>query len=269
MSRIADKFEKLKAAGEKGFIPFITAGDPDPGCTLELLKVFDRFGAAVIELGVPFSDPMADGPVIQASSQRALDNHNIGITDVLNIVSEFRQSSETPVVLFGYLNPFFQYGIDELSTAAAGAGVDGLLVTDIVDDDFIKLAAQLSRHELDLITLIAPTTSETRLAALLGAASGFVYAISTTGITGNKGQSTDEARDLVKRARRYTDIPVAVGFGISTAADVERVIGYADAAVVGSAIVKRIADSHSCSQAISDVGRFVGELLGQDSALAG
>lgn len=248
-------------SSSKAFIPFVTAGDPDVQTTVEIMHVLDDCGASIIELGVPFTDPMADGPVIQASSQRALENHNISVGDVLKIVELFRSSSSTPIILFGYLNPFYRFGIEDLADRAAGVGVNGLLITDVVDSEFDHISATFGKRNLDLISLVAPTTSDERLETILNSARGFIYAISTTGVTGRKHTLSEQTRHLVKRIRRHSDLPVAVGFGIASKKDIDEVLGYADAAVVGSAIVKTIADSATPTAALESVGEFTKELL--------
>jgi tryptophan synthase alpha chain len=260
MSRIAKTFEDLKVSGRKGFIPFVTAGDPDRETSIEIALALARDGADIIELGVPFSDPLADGPTIQASSQRALE---VGITvaDVIDLVRNFRNSSSVPIVLFTYLNPILRYGVEKLAFEAAEAGVDGVLITDAVDAEAFDLSEHLARYEIDLISLIAPTTSEKRLERIAQNARGFLYAVSRAGVTGTSDQNSEAAEALVARARKYTDKPVAVGFGISTREQVEDVWRYADAAVVGSAIVKVIENSIGMGNTVAKVEDFVARLL--------
>lgn len=261
MSRIKQQFDGLKADGRKGFIPFVTAGDPDLDTSLQIVSKLADLGADVIELGVPFSDPMADGPTIQRSSQRALEN-GVTLRDVLALAKKARGQCETPIVLFSYLNPLLRHGMREVVDAAADAGVDGILITDAVDDEAAEFASVLRSRGLDLISLIAPTTSGERLERIAKASSGFLYAISRAGVTGARQEISNDAADLVARARRVTDLPVAVGFGISTAAQIESVWKFADAAVVGSAIVSEIenADGHG---ALDAVEKFVRQLLPQ------
>lgn len=220
-----------------GFIPFITAGDPDSATTVKIMLRLAEVGATVIELGVPFSDPMADGPVIQRSSQRVLERGGGDIAEILETVRKVRHSSNVPIVLFGYLNPFLAYGIDRLARDASEAGVDGLLVTDIIDGEFASLSSKLAESGLDLVSLVAPTTSDERLAAIAASARGFIYAVSRTGVTGMGAEFHDSARSIVERVRKMTSLPVAVGFGINTREDVIAVQDFADAAVVGSALV--------------------------------
>jgi tryptophan synthase alpha chain len=259
MSRICERFAQLKKDGRKGFIPFVSAGDPDLDISLDIILKLADAGADVIELGVPFSDPMADGPTIQRSSQRALEK-GVSIPDILDLVRRFRRTSEAPVVLFSYLNPLWRYGLEKLAEDAADAGIDGVLVTDIVDDEAAQIAAILKRSGLDLISLIAPTTTGERLAKIAASASGFIYAISRAGITGAREETSSTAEALVNRARDFTDLPIAVGFGISSASQISDVWRYADAAVVGSAIVAEIERSDG-TDVIAALDKFLKELL--------
>lgn len=239
MSRIAETFIRLKREGKKGFIPFITAGDPDLQTTRELLNELSRVGASIIELGVPFSDPMADGPVIQRASERAL-RHGFGLVEILALVAQTRAQIDTPIVLFSYYNPLLQFGIDRLVRDAKQAGVDGVLVTDLAPEEAGEVASKLRASDLDLIFLVAPTTTDTRLRMIVERASGFIYAVSRAGVTGARESVSVAAEKLVNRVRELSDLPVAVGFGISSAEQVAEVWRYADAAVVGSALVAEI-----------------------------
>ena len=259
MTRIAKRFSSLKDQGKKGFIPFVTAGDPDLDTSLQLILKLAETGADVIELGVPFSDPMADGPTIQRSSQRALEN-GVNLSDILGLVKKFRENSEVPLVLFSYLNPLWRFGLDKLSIEAAEAGIDGILVTDIVGKEAQEIATNFSRNGIDLISLVAPTTTDERLESIASSASGFIYAISRAGVTGARTKASTDAESLVSRVRRYTDLPVAVGFGISTQAQIEDVLRYADAAVVGSAIVAEI-EKCDGKGVVDAVDRFIDGLL--------
>src|SRR5882724_11926377 len=260
MSRIDETFETLKRDGRKGFIPFITAGDPDLKTTRELIVELARVGATVIELGLPFTDPMADGPVIQRASERAL-RHDFGISDVLQIVSDARQEIDVPIILFSYFNPLLQFGIEKLTDEAKRAGVDGILVTDLVPEEASEFTSVLRANDLDMIFLIAPTSTDERLKMVAERASGFIYAVSRAGITGAREEMSAEAENLVDRVRRVSDLPVAVGFGISTAEHVSDVWRYADAAVVGSAIVREIEQAASREDCVARVGRFTRQLV--------
>ncbi len=260
MSRIATKFAELRSAGRKGFIPFVSAGDPDLETSLEIVLALAELGADIIELGVPFSDPMADGPTIQGSSMRALDN-GVRLEDVIEMSRRIRESSDVPIVLFSYLNPLYQFGLERLASDAADAGIDGILVTDAVDEEAAEIDAILRSNGLDLISLIAPTTSDERLAKIAANASGFLYAVSRAGVTGARSETSSAAEELVRRARKFTDLPVAVGFGISTRSQIEEVWEYADAAVVGSAIVAEIERSIPLGNVPERVRAFVASLL--------
>jgi tryptophan synthase alpha chain len=200
MSKIAETFAGLQEIGRKGFIPFVTAGDPDLTTSLSIVKTLADEGSDVIELGVPFSDPMADGPTIQASSQRALAKATT-LLDVLSLVREFRSSHDTPIVLFGYLNPLLQYGLERFRDDAADAGIDGVLITDIVDDEAFEISELLADKNIDLISLVAPTTSDERLESIAKHARGFIYAVSRAGVTGARNEMSDAAEKLVSRVR--------------------------------------------------------------------
>lgn len=239
MSRIAEVFQNIRATGRKGFVPFVTAGDPDEETSLSILLKLADFGGDVIEIGVPFSDPMADGPTIQRSSQRALAK-GVNVGSVLSIAKRFREKRETPVVLFSYLNPLLSYGFEKLARDAATSGVDGILITDAIDTEAMEFSSTLRDSGLDLISLIAPTTTDERLESIAKRSSGFLYAVSRAGVTGAADNVSDEAAKLVERARRFSDLPIAVGFGISTRQQILDVWEFADAAVVGSAIVSEV-----------------------------
>ena len=260
MSRISRKFDELKAAGRKAFIPFITAGDPDLEISFAVASELVRSGADILELGVPFSDPIADGPTIQASSQRALENH-VSLRDVLEIARKLRKGTEVPIVLFSYFNPILSYGTERLADEAQQAGVDGLLVTDVVDDEAAALSGTMAARGIDLISLLAPTTSNERLRSIAKNARGFLYAVARAGVTGASSDMSSEAEDLVRRVRDFSNLPVVVGFGISNREQIERVWKFADGAVVGSAIVREIGRCTSAEASVDAVRRFVGTLL--------
>jgi tryptophan synthase alpha chain len=262
MSRIAKQFERLRRAGRKGFIPFITAGDPDLETSLSIVFKLAELGADVIELGVPFSDPMADGPTIQRSSARALQN-GVSLSDVIDLVSRFRAGSAVPIVLFSYFNPIMRFGTEQFAERAASAGVDGVLLTDVIENEAAELSENFAQKGIDLISLIAPTTTDERLLDICANACGFVYAVSRAGVTGARESVSSEAEHLVRRARGFTGLPIAVGFGISTLDQVADVWRYAEAAVVGSAIVAEIEKADSSETAVSAVGSFVNALLPQ------
>ena len=241
MSRLSDIFCLLKQDGRPGLITFVTAGDPDIDRSSQILRQLPEAGADIIELGMPFSDPMADGPAIQASSRRALLN-GINLEKTLDLVTDFRKGNQnTPIVLMGYYNPIYIYGLDNFVEDAADSGVDGLIVVDLPLEE-TEMCDALSGSGIDLIYLTAPTTDDNRLAKVAERASGFIYYVSVTGTTGTKSAKSQDVATAVKRVCRYTDLPIAVGFGIKTpeqAADIGR---HADAAVVGSALVVKISE---------------------------
>jgi tryptophan synthase alpha chain len=258
MTRIKDKFSQINQ--KKGFIPFITAGDPDLAQTKELVLALARLDSTVIELGVPFSDPMADGVVIQKASERAL-KHNFGIAEILDLVKDVRTQTETPIILFSYFNPLLQYGLEKLCADAKAAGVDGFLVTDLVPEEAGEFSRLLNFHDLDMIFLIAPTSSDERLKMVAQRASGFIYAVSRTGVTGARETTSQSAEVLVNRMRQFSKLPIAVGFGISSAEQVAETWKYADAAVVGSAIVREIEKFGDDADLVERVEEFTGNLL--------
>jgi tryptophan synthase alpha chain len=260
VSRITDAFNDLRAAGRGGFVPYITAGDPDLEATRALLVELARSGSTLIELGVPFSDPVADGPTIQRASERAL-RRGVGLADVIEVVASARRETDVPVILFSYFNPLLQFGVERLADECVRAGVEGVLATDLVPEESAEFNATLNARGLDQIFLAAPTTSDARLSMIGGRASGFVYAVSRAGVTGAREQMSEEARRLVGRVRGVTDLPVAVGFGISTPAQVADVWSYADAAVVGSALVSEIEKHAGEPDLVARVGAFARSLL--------
>ena len=260
MSRIREKFRELKRSGRGGFIPFITIGDPDLATTECLLIELAKAGADVIELGVPFSDPVADGEVIQRASERALRN-GVTVHDALACATNVRRHIDVPLVLFSYFNPLFQFGQERLAVAARQAGIDGVLVTDLIPEEADSWTQNLLRHRLDPIFLAAPTTSDKRLARSAQHARGFIYAVSRAGVTGERDQITRDAEALVKRVRFVSDLPVAVGFGISTSEQLRAVWRFADAAVVGSAIVSQIEKLGDSSELMKRVGNFARSLV--------
>ncbi len=259
-NRIDECFARLKREGRRGFIPFITAGDPDLATTRALIVELAHAGASIIELGVPFSDPVADGPVIQRASERAL-KHRTGIADVLAVAAAARQSTDVPLLLFSYYNPLLQYGLDRLAREARACGVDGLLVTDLLPEESDEFAAALAACELKQIFLVAPSSTGARLRMVAERAGGFIYAVSRAGVTGARTDLSVDAEQLVERVRAVSQLPVAVGFGISNSEQVAEVWRYADAAVVGSAIVAEIERLADDSSLVERVGEFARALL--------
>ena len=251
MSRLSACFTRRRAAGHKVLIPYVTAGDPEPGVTVSLMHAMVKAGADIIELGVPFSDPMAEGPVIQRAMERALE-HDVTLDDVLNMVRDFRQQdNETPVVLMGYLNPIEVKGYGEFATAAADAGVDGILVVDMPPEEAVELVSALRARDLDMIFLVAPTTDKQRIAAITQAGSGFIYYVSLKGVTGAGHLDIDAVKDRVSEIHKLTELPVGVGFGIKDAASASNIASAADAIVVGSALVLKVEENVTSSEQIN------------------
>jgi tryptophan synthase alpha chain len=259
MSRIREKFRQLEHSGRGGFIPFITVGDPDLATTERLLIELAKAGADIIELGVPFSDPVADGEVIQRASERALRN-GVTVHDALMCARNATPHIDVPIVLFSYFNPLLQFGPEPFAPAARQAGIDAVLVTDLIPEEAESWTQNLLRHGLDPIFLVAPTTSDKRLAQTAQQARGFIYAVSRAGVTGERDEMTRDAEALVKRVRSVSDLPVAVGFGISTVEQVRAVWRFADAAVVGSAIVTEIEKLSGESNLVNRVVEFAASL---------
>jgi tryptophan synthase alpha chain len=240
MSRIQASFERLAREHRKALIPYITAGDPGPEFTVPLMRALAGAGADVIELGVPFSDPMADGPVIQRSGERALKN-NVGLERVLEFVGNFRKGdATTPVVLMGYANPIEAMGVEPFADAAQAAGVDGVLVVDYPPEESAELAALLRKREMDMIFLIAPTSTEARIEQVVRLASGYIYYVSLRGVTGAKHLDLDDVAAKLPEIRAKTRLPIGVGFGIRDGATARAVARIADAVVIGSRIIQEI-----------------------------
>jgi tryptophan synthase alpha chain len=245
MSRIEATFQKLKSQGRKALIPYFTAGDPEPGATLPLMQALVDGGADIIELGVPFSDPMAEGPTIQRACERALA-FGMSLRTIIGIVREFRkQDQETPVVLMGYANPIEAYGFGEFAADAAAAGVDGVLVVDYPPHECVEFTALLKQHGIDAIFLVAPTSGDQRIADVAVSGSGYLYYVSLKGVTGAGHLDIDEVARRVPEIRRRVGLPVGVGFGIRDADTARRIAAVADAVVIGSRIVEEIEQSPS------------------------
>jgi len=242
-SRITHRFAELRESGEMGIVAYITAGDPSFSATLKFVIAMAGAGADVIELGVPFSDPLADGPTIQRASERALKN-GATLARVIDLIREIRRAkspaNEVPIVLFSYYNPVFQMGLEKFAAAASAAGADGVLITDLTPEESEDYRRIMTAHHLDTVFLGAPTSTDERLQKIAACSSGFLYLISRTGVTGAKDALADELPALLRRARSVTQLPIAVGFGISLPGHVSVLGGLADAAVVGSALVSEI-----------------------------
>lgn len=277
MSRIAETFARLRQEGRCALIPYFTAGDPEPEATVVLMQAAVAAGADLIELGVPFSDPMADGPVIQAACERALAHH-MTLTRVLETVARYRAiDAGTPVVLMGYLNPVEAMGYERFGGAAAKVGVDGVLTVDLPPEESATLERVLTERGLDPIFLVAPTTSPERIARICASARGFVYYVSLKGVTGAAHLDVDTVAGKLRTIREITDLPVGVGFGISDAAAAAQVAGFADAVVVGSALVRRIGEhagdpraaAREVSALLADMRRAMDRARGPAAAAKG
>lgn len=247
----------LHFENKPSLVAYVTCGDPDLGVTEKVALAAIEAGADVIELGVPFSDPVADGPVIQRASERALRNH-VTLADVLALAANIRKKSRAGLIIFSYLNPIMRMGIQNFCSHAEQAGVDGALVTDLPVEEAGEYLAEMKRRNLATVFLAAPTSTDLRLKQIVNACSGFVYAVSRTGVTGAQRNLAGDARDLVQRLRKYTHLPIAVGFGISTAEQFVSVGAFADAAVVGSAIVETI--EHNPGKEAESVAQFIKQL---------
>jgi len=267
VSRLPACFDALKAANKTALVPFITAGDPHPSVTVKLMHDMVKAGASVLELGIPFSDPMAEGPVIQLACERAL-KHNVSLTNVISMVKEFRtQDTQTPIVLMGYTNPVEVMGYEKFANAAGDAGVDGLILVDLPPEEGADLIKELKANSIDMIFLLAPTTTDERMGFICEQASGFVYYVSLKGVTGAANLDVDSVVEKVNQIRTHTSLPVGVGFGIRDAQSAAQVAAVADAVVVGSAVVNRIAenvnDTEKFSQQICELLASMREAMDQ------
>ena len=255
--RIPNCFEAAKQAGRKVLIPFITAGDPDPDWTVAVMHAMKDAGADLIELGVPFSDPMADGPVIQLASERAIEKQ-VTLSSVLKMVEAFRQTdTQTPVILMGYMNPVERYGRARFPADAIAAGVDGILLVDCPPEERDDLGAAMDETGLDGICLVAPTTTRDRVRVIAGVASGFIYYVSLKGITGSGQLDSPELSKPVQQIREFSDLPVAVGFGIKNAEMAVNVAEHADGVVMGSALVETLSKAKSAEEACAVAKAFL------------
>ena len=256
MSRIQGRFEALAKAKRKALIPYITAGDPHPSLTVPLMRALVEGGADIIELGVPFSDPMADGPVIQRSGERAL-KHGVGISHVLAMVAEFRRSDgQTPVVLMGYANPIEAMGIENFASAARSAGIDGVIVVDYPPEECVEFAALMKKNDIDPIFLLAPTSTQKRIDEVARRGSGYLYYVSLRGVTGAANIDVSEISKRIPTIRAATRLPIGVGFGIRDAESAKRIAQTADAVVIGSRIIQEI-ENGAPEQAVARVKSFL------------
>ena len=259
MSRIAERFQRIRAAGTPGLVTYVTAGDPDLTHTGQILRALDRAGVDLLEVGVPFSDPLADGPVIQRATERALAT-GVTLKGVLGLVQAARADIAAPVVLFSYANPILRMGADQFADAAQAAGVDGVLVLDLPLEEASEFRDLLTERGIDTILLLSPTTSDARLLQAASLGSGFLYAISRLGVTGARDTVASGAKEMVARIRAVSELPIALGFGISKPEHVREVGQWADAAVVGSALVEQIAEIGASPDLERRIEEYVGWL---------
>ena len=261
MTRIQQKFEQLKHQGKKAFIPYIALGDPSLEATFQIVLELEKAGADIIELGVPFSDPLADGPVIQRATERAL-KQGVTLKSALTMIAQLRKRTEVPFMLFSYYNPLFAYGLEALAKDAKASGLDGVLITDLSVEEAERPTKVLRQASLDSVFLTAPTSTSERIQKIARFSSGFVYAVSRTGVTGEQKSISEEVRPLVQRIRQYSALPVAVGFGISQPGQVAEIWRQADGAVVGSSIVRCIEENLENPRLAEKVGEFTCWLRG-------
>jgi tryptophan synthase alpha chain len=260
MSRIGQRLSALKNAGEKALICYLTAGDPNLEKTREIILGLEAAGVDIVEIGCPFSDPTADGPIIQAASQRALKN-GVTLAGILAMIESLRKASaEVPICLFGYYNPILSYGTERFAASAKQAGVDGILVVDLPPEEAAELRQFTDPQGIDFISLIAPTTSTERVRQIVFQATGFLYYISITGVTGTAKPQVEEVKKDVERIRKVTALPLTIGFGISTPQQAAELAPYADGIVVGSAVVKMIAENSQRADLVSVVSQYVREM---------
>ncbi len=261
MTRIDKRFEDLRAEGKKAFITYITAGDPSLEGTYDLVLSLEAAGADLIEIGVPFSDPIADGPVIQRATERALAN-DVSLGKILDLVKRIRETSDIPLMLMSYYNPLLNHGLERLAKDAAHAGLDGILASDLTVEEAGPFVRTMKAEGLNTVFLVAPTSSAERIPKIARTSTGFLYAVSRTGVTGETNQLSDELVEFVRLLKRHTDQPIAVGFGISAPEHVQAVWAEADGAIVGSAIVQQIEKQMNKDDMAEAVGSFVRKLRG-------
>jgi tryptophan synthase alpha chain len=256
MSRIQGRFEALARAGGKALIPYITAGDPHPSLTVPLMRALVEAGADIVELGVPFSDPMADGPVIQRSGERAL-KHGVGMKDVLQLVKQFREKDEaTPIVLMGYANPIEAMGVEKFAAAAKSAGIDGVIVVDYPPEECVDFSALMKKSDIDPIFLLAPTSTDQRIREVARSGSGYLYYVSLRGVTGASNIDFSEISKRIPAIRAATRMPIGVGFGIRDPESARRIAASADAVVIGSRIIQEI-EAGAAGEAVARVKAFL------------
>lgn len=261
MNRIDDRFRKLKARGRKAFIAYLTVGFPNLRTNLQLIRDMERRGVDIVELGIPFSDPIADGPTIQASSQKALEKGTT-FADVLGLAKEIRQSSQIPLVLMGYLNPFLSRTAGKLATDLARSGIDGVIIPDLPPEDSDAVRLPLRTRGIHTIFLLAPTSSTERMKLVTGKSGGFIYYVSRAGVTGTRKDLSNEVGRKVKEIKRLTDLPVCVGFGISNRPQLLKVWQVADGAIVGSALIKPFLEETTARAGLTRCRKELDRLLG-------
>lgn len=259
MSRIDKRFNELKDLNEGALVCFVTAGDPDIETTRRIILQLEKSGADIVEIGIPFSDPIADGASIQAASMRALEQ-GVNVAAVLELVRKIRCDSQLPIVLMTYYNPIVRYGVERFAADAASAGVDGVIITDLTPEESDLWKTEADKSGINTIFLLAPTSADYRIAVVAGLTTGFLYCVSRTGVTGAQSEMGHEVRKLASKIRAKTDIPIAVGFGISKPEHVKEVCGYADGAVVGSRLVDCIAANSTSPKLLDEVDKLVSAL---------
>lgn len=262
MNRIEKKFKQLKTANKKAFIAFITAGYPNLNVSEKLVLEFDRIGVDIVELGVPFSDPMADGPIIQEASKKALEK-KVHLADILGLVKKCRRKSEIPICLMTYYNPIFCFGEEKFFKEARGSGVDAVIVPDLPPEEARPFIKHASRNNLDTIFFLAPTSSNKRIKLVCRAAKGFIYYVSLTGVTGPRAKLSPDITEHIRLIKKSTAKPVCVGFGVSRPEQVKRINKIADGVIVGSAIVKKIKENIGKPDLVKKVSRFICKLKGR------
>lgn len=261
MSRITAMFYNLQRQGRKALITFITAGDPNLPTTKRLIFALEKAGADIVELGIPFSDPMADGPIIQMASERALKK-GVTLRKILRLVHEVRRETEIPILLMGYYNPVLAYGLKRFAADAARSGVDAVLVVDLPPEVADPLNRELKKKKIDLVFLLAPTSTSGRIQKVCRKGRGFLYFVSVTGITGSKLRGSDEIQTRIREIRHHTKLPIAIGFGIRSSEDARRIGRLADGVVIGSEIVRRISKSRDAVEAVQRLVRSIRKVLG-------
>jgi tryptophan synthase alpha chain len=261
MSRISETFARLRAADRIALMPYVTVGFPERESTLALIPALEAAGASLFELGMPFSDPLADGATIQRATQRAIEN-GVNLAYCLETVAALRaQGVQAPLLLMGYYNPLLRFGLERANSELAAAGGDGWIIPDMPPEEAAELQAAAQRHDLDLIMFVAPTTSEERIARIAARASGFIYVVSLTGVTGARQHIAANLSDVLARVRRHTDLPIVVGFGISTPEHIAEVARNADGAIVGSALISRL-EQLPPAECVSGATAYIADLAG-------